>query len=151
MAKKVKYIKGPGAIPLIKQKIALQVAYPTSSSSIDDGVLWWCGKVRPTALSREYKVLLTYGGNQPTTWVIGDELKQLDHVDFPHNYEVDQNSKMAKICLYLPGANEWSNRKYLSNTIIPWAIEWLYHYEIWTGEWCGGGQHPNSRVDKEMI
>ena len=40
---------------------------------------------------------------------------------------------------------EFSGEKFLSETIIPWAIEWLYYYEIWlvTGTWNGGGEHPN--------
>ena len=30
---------------------------------------------------------------------------------------------------------------FLSETIIPWAIEWLKYYELWriTGKWLGGG------------
>ena len=33
----------------------------------------------------------------------------------------------------------------IAETIIPWASEWLLHYEIWlaTGEWQGGGIHPD--------
>ncbi len=36
----------------------------------------------------------------------------------------------------------------ISRTIIPWAIEWLYYYEIWcvTGEWQGGGAHPTAKA-----
>ena len=32
----------------------------------------------------------------------------------------------------------------LADTIVPWAAEWLMHYELWlvTGEWTGGGDHP---------
>ena len=32
---------------------------------------------------------------------------------------------------------------YLAETILPWASEWLAHYEGWlyTGEWKGGGVH----------
>jgi len=36
---------------------------------------------------------------------------------------------------------------------------WLFYYEIWlaTGEWCGGGVHPEKRIpyrkmnDKDMV
>lgn len=33
----------------------------------------------------------------------------------------------------------------LAKTILPWTAEWLLHYEVWlvTGEWVGGGVHPN--------
>lgn len=31
----------------------------------------------------------------------------------------------------------------LSDKVIPWAIEWLFYYEIWlaTGEWQSGGEY----------
>jgi len=44
----------------------------------------------------------------------------------------------------------FNKSKYLSLTIIPWTIEWLYFYKIWlaTGEWCGGGEHPANNKPK---
>jgi hypothetical protein len=41
----------------------------------------------------------------------------------------------------VPGSGEWTSKKCIAQTIIPWAIEWLFHYELWhlTGEWSGGG------------
>ena len=35
---------------------------------------------------------------------------------------------------------------FIADTIVPWACEWLLHYEIWlaTGEWHGGGEHPSA-------
>lgn len=32
----------------------------------------------------------------------------------------------------------------IANTIVPWAVEWLFFYEVWlvTGEWGGGGEWP---------
>lgn len=46
------------------------------------------------------------------------------------------------MCLYL--SPDFTSQMLLADTVIPWAVEWLYHYEIWlaTGEWCGGGKHP---------
>ena len=43
--------------------------------------------------------------------------------------------------------------KLISNTIIPWTIEWLYFYELWlaTGEWLGGGEHVDSGFSKTNI
>jgi hypothetical protein len=53
----------------------------------------------------------------------------------------------GSLCLYLPGTGEWNQTKYLADTIVPWACEWLFHYEIWlaTGIWRGGGVHPTRR------
>jgi hypothetical protein len=56
----------------------------------------------------------------------------------PHVYEGN------RLCLYLPRAAEWTRSMLLAETIVPWALEWLLHYEVWlaTGTWTGGGQHP---------
>lgn len=101
------------------------------------------GKVKPTPLSREYNVTLTYDETQaPKVWVSGEDLQKIDDEDFPHNYGVDSENNMVQICLYRH--REFTKDKFLANTIIPWTVEWLYFYEIWlaTGEWCGGGEHP---------
>ena len=54
------------------------------------------------------------------------------------------------MCLFRPGKYEWTFDTLVSKSIIPWAVEWLYYYEVWlaTNEWCGGGEHPNSWVVK---
>ncbi len=69
-------------------------------------------------------------------------MKKLDDPNFPHNYGVDVAKKKVEICLFR--YKEFTNSMLLSNTVIPWAIEWLFYYEIWltTGEWQGGGEHP---------
>lgn len=35
----------------------------------------------------------------------------------------------------------------ISETIVPWASEWLFYFELWlvTKEWMGGGEHPSAR------
>ena len=49
-----------------------------------------------------------------------------------------------RLCVFHPSKNEWSARKLLTHTILPWTALWLYHYEMWhvTSEWHGGGEHP---------
>jgi hypothetical protein len=44
-----------------------------------------------------------------------------------------------RLCLYSPG--EWSGDMFIAKTTIPWAGEWLFHYELWkaTDQWDGGG------------
>lgn len=79
----------------------------------------------------------------PRVWVIGDELEKLEAIDFPHKYEIDAENKRVRICLYR--YNEFNVFKVIANTVVPWTVEWLYFYELWlaTGEWFGGGEHPN--------
>lgn len=149
MAKSNQYIKDKH-LPLLRQKTALLASYPGSKCIIDAGTLMWSGDVRPTTISRDYSIILSYRlWERPKVFVYGSSLRKLDAANFPHNYSVDENSKMVEMCLYR--YREFSGYKYLAKTIIPWAIEWLYFYEIWlaTGEWCGGGEHPDIGKDKE--
>jgi hypothetical protein len=61
----------------------------------------------------------------------------------PHIY-VDDEGRGFSICLYDPRDYEWSPDRFIAETIIPWACEWLFYYEGWlhNGEWAGGGNHP---------
>ncbi len=144
MGSKKKVYPKTKKITLIQQAVALRTAYPDGKCSIEKHKrLIWGGKVRPTPLSQEYTVLLTYKpGWSPRVWIIGDELQKLDDPEFPHKFDIDTEKKMVRLCLYR--YQEFNQYKYLSKTIIPWTVEWLYFYEIWlvTGEWCGGGEHP---------
>lgn len=150
MASKRRYFKTP-QISLLQQKVALCSTYKDAHCSIDKkkSQLLWSGKIRPSALSKEYAVVLFYRlGESPKVWVIGDELEQLDNSSFPHKYRIDRENKMVRICLYR--YSEFNSSKFLSNTIIPWTVEWLYFYELWlaTGEWLGGGEHPDGGKEK---
>jgi hypothetical protein len=150
LGSKKRYLKTK-KITLIQQAIALRAAYPDGEYDIEKRKkLIWRGKIRPTPISQEYAVLLTWEpGLSPKVWVIGDELQKLDDPDFPHKFEINIEKKKARLCLYRH--QEFSSYKYLSKTIIPWIIEWLYFYEVWlaTGEWCGGGDHPKEGDKKD--
>lgn len=45
------------------------------------------------------------------------------------------------LCLFYAAAREWNSSMLIARTIVPWACEWLLHFEAWlfTGEWDGGG------------
>ena len=138
-------------LSLIQQKTALLSNYKDSKCDIDvkKQQLIWSGQIKPTALSREYKVILFYKvGKSPKVWVVGENLEKLDAEDFPHKFYIDFKNKMVRICLYR--YSEFNSTKVLANTIIPWTVEWLYFYELWlaTGEWLGGGEHPQNGVPK---
>lgn len=62
----------------------------------------------------------------------------------PHTYD----SKKQHLCLFNPHCGEWNSTMLIANTIVHWAIEWLYYYENWvyTGKWLGGG-HGNWDAD----
>lgn len=128
---------------LIDQKIALMQAYPDGKCYIRNSVLHWEGDIRPTAMSRLYRVVLKYRlGARPVVLLQGDNIQGLDRTGFPHKFSIDRENHCVSLCLHL--THEFDSTQLIADTIVPWAVEWLYFYEIWltTGEWCGGGKHP---------
>jgi len=100
-----------------------------------------CGILQPTSRSSIYRFELKYNSsNLPKVRIISPTLTMnFKGSDIPHIY------KNQNLCLYFPKYREFERADYLSDTIIPWTSLWLYYYEIWhiTGEWLGGGMHPN--------
>ena len=62
----------------------------------------------------------------------------------PHLYWNESNPHRSRLCLFDPATAEWTRDNAIAETIIPWTIDWLASYEGWlaTGEWTGGGRHP---------
>lgn len=132
------------SIRLIDQMIALKRAYPEACCDICRDVLYWSGKMCPSPLSQTYTVRLKYKLKMyPCVTVQGQNLQKLDDPELPHKFHVDKEKQLIEMCLFL--SPDFNSRMLLADTVIPWAVEWLYHYEIWlaTNEWCGGGKHPD--------
>ncbi|PKP68481.1 MAG: hypothetical protein CVT82_15195 [Alphaproteobacteria bacterium HGW-Alphaproteobacteria-4] len=115
--------------------------------SLRAGQLTWVTDVAPTPLSRDYRVRLKYQqGGTPEIYVDDPDLSLLADGDWlPHVY----SQVPARLCLYLPGTREWTLADAFDETVLPWAVLWLYYFEDWlTGgmtEWRGGGEHPRAR------
>lgn len=109
-------------------------------SNIRDRRLRSYGIVRPLPLSIEYRVRIQYELRQPPhVYVIDPPLQKRDGHRAEHMYADNEP------CLYLPGIGEWNSTKLLAETTVPWLLLWLAFYELWlvTGEWDGGGVHPD--------
>lgn len=133
-------------IPLFIQAIRLTRAFPASTVRIRQHRLVWDGVLQPSLLSDSYHVRIEYRiGMRPIATVYGDNLQRIDDPALPHHYHVNPQRKQVQMCLHLPG--EFNSSMLLVKTILPWASEWLLHYEVWlaTGEWYGGGVHPGPR------
>ncbi len=65
-------------------------------------------------------------------------------MEIPHRYGPSEP------CLYYPGEFD-PDREFIADVVVPWASEWLLHYELWliTGEWLGGGVHPRDEAIKD--
>lgn len=135
---------------LIIQAGTLKSKFPNSNIKRDgEEKLIWIHSITPSPLSETYKIKLLYIKNKGVK-VFVIEPKPLvlakGKMYLPHVYSTLEQ----QLCLYYPKTNEWNNGMLFTDSIIPWACEWLFHYEIWvgTGEWQGGGIHEETEVEK---
>ena len=132
---------------IVEQLSSMRCKYPqftadyTSHSSMKV-----TGVLQPTSRSATYNFVLKYNlTDAPKIKIVSPELKKnekgedAEHL-YPNGY----------LCLYQPKYREFARTDLLTETIIPWASLWLYHYEVWhlTGEWLGGGEHPTKQKTK---
>lgn len=120
-------------------------------NTVHDQLLTWTQTISPSPLGGLYKVKLVYYINKsPKVYVVDPKPLPLAKGEkkLPHCYD----QKEQHLCLYYPDGKEWNKTMLLSSTVIPWTYEWLYHYEIWlgTGEWTGGGVHPQNDLPKKQ-
>lgn len=136
-------MRGEVSIPLFQQLIKVESTYPGFTRSWDANEVTWTGTVTPTPISETYTVKIEYSLEEaPRIWVIDPPLQNGPKGECPPHLYPE-----GCLCLYLPKAGEFDRSRQIAHTIIPWTALWLYYYEIWlaTGEWRGGGKHPNGQ------
>lgn len=118
--------------------------WPEFRSTVRDGILVATGQLRPSELSATYTVQISQqGGKSPAVKVVQPALRPgKNGEEIPHMYSQE------RLCLFVPGGEEWKPADPIALTIVPWASLWLYFYEVWhaTGEWLGGGVHPDMPI-----
>ena len=117
-------------VQLYREVALMRAHFPSFRCRLKRGVLTWYGTLQPTDQSPSYQVRLVYArGGLPKVWVEKPALRP----DAPHRYP-DRS-----LCLYYPDDKSWSLDSGIAKTIVPWAAEWLYCYELWlvTGVWAG--------------
>jgi len=104
--------------------------------------LSWRFDVQPSVLSRTYGARIEYCQSDPPRIFIDEPDLHLlaKGRELPHTY----SDHPPRLCLYLPGAFEWSRSHRLDLTIVPWTALWLFYFEewLWSNDWKGGGMHP---------
>jgi len=123
---------------LIQQLGGLACLAITRDVELRRGCLRWRADVQPSPLSLTYTLSLTYrgGSRPPSVFILDPPLRREQVKGLPHVYPEDE------LCLCYP--SEWDEGKLISRTVVPWAAEWLLHFELWkqTEEWHGGGHEP---------
>jgi hypothetical protein len=103
--------------------------------------------LQPSPVSRTYRVRLDFAdAHPPRVYVLEPDIfllaaeRRPPHLYPPFEYP-------AHLCLFHPDKRDWTRQMLVSETIVPWASEWLFYFELWlvTKEWMGGGEHPSAR------
>lgn len=137
------------ALNIYIQGKKLEKVIPYSVLRFDKNEMIWEGDIRPTLISKIYRIRINYVfGRKPVIRIISEVLDRLKNEKLPHVY----SDKRQELCLYYPKNNEWNSSMYISQTILLWASEWLFFYEHWliTNEWLGGGIHPETNIKNKV-
>lgn len=138
----------------MSQAQQLRYYYPGCKLEVSRKKLIWHYDLQPTAWSRNYTVKIKYHPNSkgvmtPETYVSFPQHLPLAEgtSSLPHVY----NTVSQQLCLYDWRYKEWNPTMSLATTIVPWASEWLYFYEVWvmTGVWFGEGNHPKGEKERD--
>lgn len=132
-------------LTLGQQVLRMSARWPEFKCAMKPNTIVWTGRVQPTELSCAYLIRIAYVlGLRPNVSVVDPPLRRRGAESIPHLFPG------SFLCLYQPRYQEWLGTMFLADTIIPWAALWLYYYEVWhaTGEWYGGGEHPQVRKRK---
>lgn len=130
----------PKPLPLVAQLRQLLAQHPGSTGSVHRSELRWEGTLQPAPLSDVYLVSITHKiRSRPKVCVLDPPLERRPGKRIPHTFPDES------LCLHL--RDEWDDHHAIARTIVPWASEWLLHYEIWlaTGAWHGGGHEPTPK------
>lgn len=138
-------------ISLIVQEGLLKQMFPNGyvKRNGENSLTWSCF-VTPSPLSSSYKLKLQYVKDKGVKVFVTDPYPLTlaeGKTKLPHVYSTAEQ----RLCLYYPNGIEWNVGMLYTKTIIPWACEWLYHYELWvaTGTWHGGGIYHESEAEKQ--
>lgn len=111
----------------------------------------WEGELRPVSETYCVRVvdqrgcddgLVVFTARWPTVRVISPTLSRRSAAPdqpVPHLYGPHDHQRGPELCLFYPTDRDWAEHMLVAESIVPWAVEWLFYYEMWqvTGEWGG--------------
>lgn len=128
-------------VNLALQALCLRREFPQGHLRLTPGRLIWEGEVRPLPACDAYTLQLTAEpALRPTVRVLAPDLVPDDDGLLPHVYD-DGSLCVSTFGDFRPGM-------LFVDTVLPWSLEWLVHYEQWRagGVWFGDGP---DRLDPE--
>jgi hypothetical protein len=125
--------RGADVTPAL-QAFALRQIMPDGRARIRKGELTWVGEVQPSSECSAYELHIVHRPRRlPTVRVLSPALKPNEEGLLPHVYDD------GTLCLHEDEG--WRPSMLLSQTLLPWACEWLFYYELWLASeiWFGDG------------
>lgn len=131
-------------LSLAQQACILKQRHPESVCKIRQGSLYCrIDEFRACGCSHRYSLEIIKDPGKPAeVWLSGDALRKCANLKtIPHIYDSSEAKRKVMLCL---SYKDWQPSQAYTDTFIPWAMEWILHFEAWlyTGEWNGGGKHP---------
>ena len=133
----------------VQQLGMLKTRYGGEGKPTHNGFVWICA-FTPTPLSDTYRLKIEYQmGYYPKSYIVSPKPLALAEgaKRLPHTYDTIKQ----RLCLFKPDFREWTSSMPIAETIVHWAVMWMFFYESWvfTGKWLGGG-HGNWDVTPEV-
>lgn len=110
--------------------MAMRKLWPNFRSRGSKGQYVFRGVIASEKLEERYTVRVHYRHRfPPKVFVSRPKIEE----DAPHTYSD------GSLCLYKPGVIQWSERRLVARSVMPWTVAWLIFYEGWleTGIWFG--------------
>ena len=139
------------------QREAMALRFPGLTMTVElPWISVWEGELRP--LSQSHRVRITdhrgsddgrivFVGRWPSVRVLTPVALRAETPGepVPHIYGRHDDPRGTDLCLFHPASRDWTDDMLLADSIVPWAAEWLFYYEMWhvTGMW-GGEEAPHS-------
>ena len=128
--------QGHQPIPMTFQEIQMRRLFP-QFRVVERGRMTWRGDVRPREDGITFTLQIRAGKTlkqPPTVHVLAPTL-----VAAPGSKVAAHCFGDGSLCLYHRSENPWFGDQYIADTIVPWACEWCYFYEVWlqTDQWYG--------------
>ena len=95
-------------------------------------------------------------GKLPKVYVVEPEIDRSNPLEihtFGFQYHQYYKKELPLLCLTHLGEDKTNTSMSLTETYIPWAIEWTEFYELWllTGIWYGKGIHSDGGNKNENM
>jgi hypothetical protein len=133
-------------IGLAGQALALRAYFPDVRPRLFAGRLLWTGPIAPTPTSETYRVRLEAVAHREARLFVLEPLLVPDNRQrLPHVYPD------GSLCLNL--RHQWRPHMLFTDTVLPWASQWLLFYELWrvTGVWHGDDDTDNNAGAQDGI